>query len=396
MAIFIYQAKNKVGDLKQGQIEAKSKDDAFAKIDSLNLFPITIEVNQVDTKIPTKVSLKELVDFTSQLSSLINSGSTLLASLKTLSVEMKQLKLNPVIIDIIEQIEDGKRFSEVLSKYPKIFSKLYVSLVMIGETSGTLGLNLRRIAEFLDERLEFKKNIVSIMTYPVMIMFVALATILILFNFVIPKLSTIFDAIGQSMPWPTVVVLNTANFMQTYWYVIIALIVSVIYLVVLSFKNDKNRLKFDRNILSAPILGNLLKKVELSQLARTFSVLLSNGVPIDSALTVLSNTIMNRFFQKEVVSLEDQIKQGSSLNEAMSKTKVFPPSFINIVTVGEVSGNLSEVLDKVSKDYSKDIDRSMKQFLNVVELLLIVGIAVIVVFIILAMLLPILEMDFNV
>ncbi|MFH1768772.1 MAG: type II secretion system F family protein [Candidatus Omnitrophota bacterium] len=396
MAVYIYKAKRNTGELLAGNIEAQTKEDALAKIASLDLFPISVEEKRSARRGRSRVSLKELIEFTQQLSTLINSGSPLLVSLNTLLYETEQLALNPILSDIVAQVKEGADFSQSLAKYPRVFPQLYVSLVRVGETSGTLGDNLKRISEFLEEEMDFRTNIFSIMTYPLIIVAVGLLTIFILLKFVIPKLVEIFNDIGQTLPFITEVIIRISNFFSSYWLFLLGLLAVFIFGLRRYFKSDKNRLAWDRFKLSLPLgAGDLLRKIEVCRLSRTLAVLLKNGVTIVSSLQVLIATLPNLYFREEIKNIEAAIKQGNSLSEAMKNTAIFNPAFINAVGVGEGAGKLDAVLENLSQDYNKIIHRKIKGMLTILEPLLILGVGLVVGLIVIAMLLPIFQIDFN-
>ncbi|UCC95466.1 MAG: type II secretion system F family protein [Candidatus Omnitrophota bacterium] len=395
MSIYRYRAKKGPKQVQEGHIEAPTRQEAIAKIDSLGLFILSVEEKQQPLKLSSRVSLKGLVEFTHQLATLINSGSTLLESLNTLSSQTEQAQLKPVIADVAARVKEGEDFSQALKQYPHIFSELYTSLVKVGETSGTLGENLKRIAQFLEEELDFKTNIISILTYPLLIVGVGVLTIFVLLKFFIPKLVTIFEEIGQALPMLTSILIYISNFFSNYWTVILLVIFLSILFVKKYFHNPSHRLQWDRFRLRAPLFGIITKKIEICRLARTLSVLLRNGIPMDTSLTLLTITIPNRFFKEEINKLKEEIKEGSSLNEAMKRATVFTPAFINVVTVGERSGTLDKVLEDFSDDYNKEINRKIKNLTSLLEPILILGVGLIVLFVVLAMLLPIFQIDFN-
>ncbi|MCK5287573.1 MAG: type II secretion system F family protein [Candidatus Omnitrophica bacterium] len=395
MRLFVYKAKKGIDEFLDGQIEASTKHEALSKVDSLGLFPISIEEKKSFSKNPDKVYLKEILEFTNQLSALMNSGSTLVNSLNTLVIETEQPRLKPLIINIVSGVKEGNSFSQTLKNYPKIFSELYVSLVEVGETSGTLGENLMRIGEFLEEELDFKTNLVSIATYPLLILTVGFLTVLVLLKFVIPKLVDIFQEIEQTLPVSTAFLVYISGIFSKYWYVFIGLMVLFVFGIKKYFKSAKNKLKWDQYKLSITVIGGVLKKIEIGRLARTLAILLKNGVSISRALVILEFTTPNLIFRQAICEIKGQINEGASLNSAMKNTGVFPMGFINAVTVGEDSGTLGEVLESLSFSYKKDIDRKIKNLMTILEPLLIIGLGLIIGFVVLSMLLPIFKIDFN-
>jgi len=395
MSVYLYRAKKGVSQFQEGQVEALSREEALAKIDSLGLFLVSVEEKKSSKKKSLRVSSKELVEFTSQLSTLINSGSTLLAALNTLTVETEHASLRPIILDAVAQVKEGRDFSQALEKYPRIFPELYVSLVKIGEASGTLGENLRRIAEFLEEEIDFKSNIISILTYPLLIVGVGIATIFIILKFVIPALEGIFEEMSLELPAITLFLVNASRFFSRFWIFILGFILLVFMVLRRNFRNPSNRLKWDEFRTRIPLLGELLKKIELCRFTRTLSVLLKNGLALDASLGVITQTASNLFFRSQIGKAAREIEEGASLSGAMKKSSMFNSSFTDAIAVGENSGTLEKVLEVLSYDYNKDINRKMKKFLNLLEPLLILGVGLIVFFVVLSMFLPILQLDFN-
>ncbi|MFH1504737.1 MAG: type II secretion system F family protein [Candidatus Omnitrophota bacterium] len=395
MAVYLYEAKDKQGKSLKSRVEAQNRQEALAMIDSLALFPIWIEEKKGAFKASSKVPLKNLVEFSRQLSTLINSGATIFSALNTLVSETKQAGLTPVLMDVILQVKEGVSFSQALEKYPHVFSRFYISLVKTGEESGTLGENLKRIADFLEEDMDFRVNLVSILVYPFLIIGVGIVTVFILLKFVIPKLVNIFEEIGQSLPLPTVILKNISSIFSKYWILLGVLSLLSFFIIRKFFSIPKNKLKWNKFKLDIPLVGNLFRKIEICRLARTLAILLRNGVAMDVSLRVLTATISNIFFQKQIIKIENEIKEGFSLNEAMRRTKAFPNIFLDAVTVGEESATLDIVLENLSNDYSKQINREIKSFLSLLEPWLILGIGLGVGVVILSMLLPIFLIDFN-
>lgn len=395
MPIYLYQAKQGPTKLVNAQIDALTKEEAIVKISSLGLFLVWIKEKETQLKTTSKISLKIVVEFTRQLSTLVNSGSPLAVALDTLASQTEQSKLKPVLLDVLSQVKDGQDFSYALGKYPNIFSQLYTSLVKLGETSGTLGENLRRLASFLEEDMDFRNDITSALIYPSLILVVGVIAVFVLLKFVIPELVVVFEDTGQALPLPTLLLVKLSDFVSRFSIFILAFFGFFIVAVKNHLKKLENRLKWDKFALNVPLLGDMIKKIEICRFARTLSILVRNSVPIDISLKVLSGTISNLFIRQQISGLEKAIKEGESLNVSMKKLGVFSPTFIDVITVGESSGKLGFVLESLSADYNKEVNRGIKNFMSLLEPMLILGIAIIVGFIVLAMLLPIFQMDFN-
>jgi general secretion pathway protein F len=394
VAIYTYKARKASGELVRAKLEAASRQEALARLDSLGLFPLSLE-EEFSRRRRSRVALKDLMEFTHQLSVLVNSGSTLLDSLNTLAGETEHAMLKPVVADILSQVKEGSDFSQALKKYPHIFSQFYISLIKVGEASGTLGQNLRSLAEFLEEELDFRATIVSILTYPLLIAGVGLLTIFVLLKFVIPKLVNIFQEIEQALPLPTLILVKVSDFFSQYWLFILGFIVLFFWGLSQFLRRPAQRLSWHRRKLTLPLVGELFKRIELCRFSRILSMLLKNGLPLSDSLRVLTFTVSNLFLRQKLEALGVEINEGSSLHEAMRRQAVFPRGFVNVITVGEQSARLEEVLDTVSLEYKKEIDRRIKRLLGFLEPALIVGVGLAVGFVVLSMLLPIFDLDFN-
>jgi len=395
MSIFIYKAKKGPREVLTGEVDAINIKDAAAKIDTLGLFPITIEEKKLNIRKSSRVSSRELVEFTHQLSSLMLSGSNLLPSLNTLNASVEYSSLNPVIIQVIAQVKDGHDFSKALAAHPKVFSQLYVSLVKAGEVSGSLGENLKRLAEFMDEERDFRSNLVSVLTYPALIVAVGFLTVIVLLNFVIPKVVKVFSEIEQALPAPTLFLVNMSSFFTHYWLVILVLIIVAVIAGQQYLQSKAGKLNWHRTILKLPLVGDIAMRIEVCRMAKTLALLLKNGLPIDRAVNVLSFTITNTFLRSKIEVVGAQIKEGTALSDAMRNTGAFSPSFINVIKVAEDSSNLDSALFTMAESQQKEVSRRLKRVLNILEPLLILIVGLVVGFVVISMLLPIFSLDFN-
>jgi len=395
MPVYLYKAKKNSGQNIEGQVEALSRQEALAKIDSLELFPTEFKEQKSSLKKNARISQKALIEFTHQLSTLINSGSTLLSSLDSLIASAEYANLKQVMSGIALEVRQGADFSEALGRYPHVFSRMYVSLVKVGEASGTLSENLRSIAEFLEEELDFRTNMISIATYPFLIICVGLLTVFVLLKFVIPKIVNIFQEMGQALPLTTSMLVSVSDFFSSYWLLIAVFFAVCFFFFKSAVKKPSNKQKWDRFKLRLPLFGGLLKKVEFYRFSRMLSALLTNGVSLDASFKVLEPVLANDYFRKELNAVANKMRGGSSLNAAMNEAEIFNPAFINVVRVGEETGKLNIVLKDLSQSYKKDIDRSVKNLLSLLEPVLIFVVGFVVGFVVISMLLPVFQMDFN-
>lgn len=398
MPRYIYTAKSKPNTIIQGNIEAESEHDAVNKLTKLGHFPLSISVEHVSLHSQGitgfhKFSNKDIVLFTNQLSSLIESGVNLIKALGIIYNQTANKYLKAVLDDVISKIKDGKSFSGGLSAHPQIFSNLYVSMVNTGELSGNLEDVLKRLANFFEKEEEFKNSIRAALTYPFFVFIVSVLTICVLFIFVIPKLVTMFEDMGQFLPLPTRILIGISDLIRNHWWLISAVIFIAVFLLYRIRHNPQGRLLWDRFMLKSALTGQLSLKTETSRLARTLSLLLSSGIPITAALEQSIPAINNQVIRSEVQRFKDEISKGFSLSDSLKNSKFFPAFVISIVTIGEETGSLDKSLKRIADDYEKEVDRALKALTRLLEPAIILVMGLIVGFIVLSMLLPIFQIN---
>ncbi|MFA6320902.1 MAG: type II secretion system F family protein, partial [Candidatus Omnitrophota bacterium] len=402
MAQFAYEAKKSPQDVIKGVLIADNKAAAVQKIAQMGYFLISLNeqgssAQGVQTAGPAvfgRVALKDISNFTRQLSDLLESGITIVKTLDILYKQTPNKKLKSVIMDIRDFCVGGSPLSDALARHPKIFSNLYVSMVRSGETGGALEKILRRLSEFNEKQLEIQTKVRTAMAYPILMSVVGLATVAILMTFVIPKMMVMFSDLGQALPLPTQILLTISMIVRNYWWVLaIALFFAGTFLTKV-YATPEGRLSIDDMKLKVPIFGDLEMKVEIARFARTLATLLENGVPILEALNVTSETIDNAVIKKEVEGAYDAVREGSSLANGFFDSKVIPSSVVNMISIGEEAGHLERSLFKVAQSYDRESDEVIKIMMSLLEPILILTLGIVVGFIVISMLLPIFEINF--
>lgn len=399
MPKFSYQAYNNLKERKEGVIEAENKTQALAKLDSLALFPIRITTQEESasssfTTSATKARSQDIINFTRQIANLLDAGLTILVALNILSKQKWSPTFKLVIEKLIDSVREGKSFSDSLNQYPKIFSSLYVSMVRSGEMGGFLKEIIKRLADFMENEDELKNKVSSAMVYPLLILSVGILTVFILLSFVVPKLVLVFEDFGQALPMPTQILISISSFLNQFWWTIILLFGIVVFVINRVLKTKEGKLLFDGLTLKIPLLGELVLKRQVERFSRILSTLLHSGVTILPSLEVARDILDNSILKKEVESVRVDVRDGSSLAKAVSRAKTFPASLVTIISVGEESGNLEDVLLKFSIGYERDIDRAVKMVTSLLEPLMILTMGAVVAFIVSAMLLPIFQINF--
>ncbi|MCM8790031.1 MAG: type II secretion system F family protein, partial [Candidatus Omnitrophica bacterium] len=301
--------------------------------------------------------------------------------------------LKAKIEDIISKIKDGKSLSDSLSVHPDLFPKLYTSMVHTGEASGNLKEILKRLLGFLEKEEEFKSSIKAALTYPLFVFSMSALTIIVLLVFVIPRLVTMFEDMGQSLPLPTLFLINSANFLRNYGWMVLTGLCLIVFLANRFYKTPHGKLYWDRLKLRLPLAGAVVLKTEISRLCRTLSLLISSGMPISSSLDIALSTLENQILRKEVQEFQEKIKNGSSLSDALKESSLFSDFIIHIVAIGEETGALDKSLLRIADEFDRETEQKLKNFTRLLEPMVILVMGLIVGVIVLSMLLPIFQLN---
>lgn len=404
MNIFYYKATDRQGKSVEGTLEALDYQNAVTQVRGLNYFPINISesksvkfsfikfsVNKIKTK--NKIPSKDLVSATQQLATLVDSGLTLDKALSILIDLSEKPQTKEILTQVHKQVHAGSSFADALNAYPKVFSKLYINMVRAGEMGGSLVTSLNRIAEFLEKSEELKANIRSAMIYPSILTTVGGFAVLILFTVVIPRFSKLFDELGSALPLLTKIMLFISSSITNHWLAILITMIFSIACFIYYFNHDKGRFHWDKIILTFPLFGSLTQKIEVSRFSRTMATLLSSGVAILQALTITQTILNNRVIAKKIGQLHKGLKEGNGLSKPLKHIDVFPPLAIHMITVGEETGSLDLMLTKVANTYDREVERSIKQLISLIEPFMILSMALIIGFIVISMLLAIFSIN---
>ena len=404
MPKYIYKAKKGPADIVEGTIFADNRIAAIQRISAMGEYLVSMEEDAVAENVPPKkkktfrraISLKDITNFTRQLSDLLESGLIIVKALDVLHDQTDNKKLKDVIADVRDFCVDGNPLSAALTRHPKIFPNLFVSMVKSGEAGGALENILKRLADFYDTQLEIQTKIRSALAYPILMSLVGLGTIMVLLTFVIPKMMSMFSDLGSRLPLPTLILISISGAIKHYWWLIIAAILAVVFVLTKIYSAREGRLVIDGLKLKAPIFGNLIRKVEIARFARTFATLLNNGVPMLESLRVVAETVNNAVIKEEIVKASSSVREGGSLAAAISQTSIIPPFATNMIAVGEEGGHIDKSLFKVAESYERESDAAIKVMMSLLEPMLILVLGLVVGFIVISMLLPIFEISFLV
>ena len=415
MPKFSYVAMDTRGKETKGTIEVASQNEAIGRIKEMGYFPTkVVEVDKArdktdakkgaakkgkkrgfdfNIKIPgmgTGVKSKALTAFTRQLATLVEAGLPLLRGLRVLEKQEKNKALKKIISDIGTSIEGGSTLSESLAQYPKVFNRLYVNMVKAGELGGVLEVVLKRLAEFMEKAQKIKGKVVAAMFYPCAVLFVATAIMGVLMVVVIPKFKAIFEGMlgTKELPRFTTIVLAISDTIKNHFIWTLVGVVAFFILFKLLIKTKLGRRLFDKSKLVVPVLGPVISKVAIARFTRTLGTLVSSGVPILQALTIVKETSGNVIVGNAVAAVHESVKEGETITAPLEASKVFPPMVISMVDVGEQTGALPEMLMKIADNYEEEVDNAVSAMTSLLEPIMIVFLAVIVGSIVIAMFLP--------
>lgn len=398
MPRYVYIAKPEPNKTIHGNIDAESEQDAINKLTKMGFFPISVEEETLALDAKSflrfkKFNSKEIVLFTSQLSSLVDSGLNIINAINIIQNQTPNKYLKSVLNDVVDRIKDGQSLSNSLAAYPQLFSSLYSAIISTGEASGNLNNVLKRLSNFLEKEEEFRSALRQSLVYPFFVFIVGALTVATLLIFVIPRLVGMFEDMGQVLPLPTRILINTSDFLRNYWWLIFTITGLLIFLLRRSGRLEHNKIFFDKFKLNFWIWGEIILKTEISRFTRTLSLLLSSGIPITSALNICISTLDNRILKLEVQNFGNQINSGSSLSSCLKNSKFFPDLVTNIVATGEETGSLEKSLARIADTYETDVDKTLKALSRMLEPVIILFVGLIVGFIVLSMLLPIFQIN---
>jgi type IV pilus assembly protein PilC len=395
MPKFYYKAKTAQGKIVEGVFEGAAQSQAVDDLINRGYFPLSVTQEQIGDNIVSNISVsgKDLYLFNHQLASLISSGLDLLGALSTIAGQTENKRLAGLVTRIIERIKDGESFSQVLSEYPRVFSRFYVAMIRSAETAGTLEETLRLLADYSGRRQEFISNLRQAMVYPVFIISVGFLTILVMMSFVLPRLAGMLSGMGAELPLPTRILLGLNSFFSQHWLITIIGISFFVVLIISNIHTTKVKKFLERLKYSLPVIKDIVVKIELRDFCNGLSMLLSGGIPLVKALEISRNIASTDRMKDEIKLLRENVDKGKGFSASLKNRKLFPVFMVNITSVAEETGRLDKALLKVSQEYDQDIEKAVKAFSSLLEPVLILAMGLIVGFMVFSILLPVFQMD---
>jgi type IV pilus assembly protein PilC len=392
MAEFYWKARTLDGVIQSGTVAAKNQNEVIAHLRRRKLIVLTVRAKPRDISLPgfgSGIRSRELVLFTRQFATMIAAGLPLIQCLEILEEQVESKSFGQTIAGMRGAVETGTSLSESLSKYPKVFSNLFVSMVSAGEMGGVLDVVLDRLATYLEKSSALRRKVKGAMAYPSLVMVIAILVTLFLLTFIIPSFARLFISSGMTLPLPTLIVMTMSSFLMTNWLYILLTIVLIILTLRKSYKTKVGRLKIDKFLLKIPQIGSILLKSSIARFSRTLGTLMESGVAILDALEITANTSGNKIIQNAVLQTKRSIEQGDTISEPLKKTEVFPNMVVQMISVGEKTGELDKMLSKIADFYEDEVDVAISALASVIEPIMIVVMGVLVGGMVIAMYLPI-------
>ena len=398
MYTYAYQARDNHGKILSGIQDALNEENAINSLMSRGLMVLTIAQKGAASKRKKFTSVKEtdLVLFTRQLATMIDAGIPLVGATTALyetADPKKQAGLRNVVGDITARVQGGESFNQALAKHPHVFNRLYISMVKAGETGGLLAEILDRLAGFLEASSRLRKKIKSALTYPVAVISIAILITTFLIVKVVPVFADIFKDFGKPLPAPTQLLVDLSDFMRNDWYYLVG-IIAAIFFGIRAFMRTKGGIElWHRWQLKLPIFGGLIHKICMSRFARTFAQLIRSGVPILETLEIVGGSAGNTVVERSIMGISSDVEKGDNLSVAMSKKPIFPPMMLRMVSAGESTGKIDEMLEKMADFWDEEIEATLSALTSLLEPILIVVLGIIVGGIVIALFLPIFQLS---
>lgn len=404
MPKFKYTAIDKAGKQTSGKIDATNEEQARVKLTNKGLM-VSQLLELAGTPAGAKgfsINFGKIIDnegltiFTRQLATLLQAGLPLLKALHILRNQEQNARFKQVISEICDQVESGNTLSDSLAQHPKVFDRLYVNMIRAGEAGGVLDTVLDRLAKFAEKALKIQKKVKSAMVYPAVVVTVALAIVYLLMVKVVPSFKQmIMGNKGMTMPWLTQQVMNVSNILTEFWYVLPVVIAAIVIGMKAWLGTPAGKKVFDNLVFKLPKVGPFVRIVAVSRFARTFGTLMSSGVPILQAVNITKDTLSNVVIAQALETVHDRVKEGEALSVPLEQTGVFPPMVVSMIQVGEETGQLPEMLNRVADTYDEEVDNTVTALTSIIEPILIVFLAVVVGTIVIAMFMPLIELIKN-
>ena len=389
---FVWKGRTPAGEILSGELAAENKQELINQLRRRRILitsvaPKSAVSKEIRLRKP-RVSTKELSVFTRQFATMINAGLPLVQCLGILSQQADNPFFKKKIHEVMTDVETGMTLAEAMGKHPNIFSRLYINMVEAGESGGVLDTIFQRLAVYLEKAEALKRKVKGAMTYPAIVLFVAVGATTFMLLFIIPTFAKMFSDFGGELPLPTKIVLGLSHFMRSWWWLMAASIVGTVLSLKSYYKKEQGRRTLDRIMLRSPVLGNVIRKAAVARFTRTLGTLISSGVPILEGLEITARTAGNAVVEAAILKTRGSISEGNTIAEPLKSCEVFPPMVTQMVAVGEETGALDEMLSKIADFYEDEVDAAVEAMTAVIEPAMIIIMGVLVGGMLVAMYLP--------
>ncbi|MEJ2032790.1 MAG: type II secretion system F family protein [Deltaproteobacteria bacterium] len=397
MPVYIWKGTNSYGEKRKGRMEAPNEDYVSAQLKRSRVTPSLIKEAPKDlfeniAFFQPKVKVRDVVIFTRQLSTMIDAGLPLVQSLDILGKQQDNPTFKKLLQEIKNDVETGSTFADAMKKHPEVFDNLFCNMVEAGEMGGILDTILQRLSVFMEKAQALKKKIKGALTYPVVCLCIAFVVLAVILVFVVPVFEKMFADFGSALPLPTQMVVNMSNFAKSHILYIIGFIIAVVILFKKVYKTDRGREKIDATTIKLPVFGPLIRKVAVAKFTRTLGTMLKSGVPILESLNVVGRTAGNKVIETAIFRVADSITEGRSIAEPLEETGVFPGMVIQMINVGESTGALDTMLEKIADFYDEEVDQAVSNLTAMIEPMMMVFLGGMIGGLVIAMYLPIFSM----
>ncbi len=394
MPVYIWEGVTVTGEKRKGEMDAADDRIVRSFLLKQRITPRKIKAKPKDlfgnlSIFQPKITTKDIVIFTRQLSTMVDSGLPLIQGLDALASQQENKTFKKMIEEIKMDVEGGTSFADALKKHPKFFDKLYCNMVQAGEMGGILDDVLNRLAAYMEKAQRLKRKVKAALTYPAIVMTIAACVVAIILIFVIPIFQKMFADFGKALPMPTQIVIMLSNGLKSYFFVILGVIASIIILFRRYYKTESGRRRVDRILLHVPVFGPLLRKIAVAKFTRTLGTLIHSGVPIMEALNVAAGTAGNKIVEDAIYKVRSSIGEGRTIAQPLHESGIFPPMVVQMISVGETTGALDDMLNKIAEFYDEEVDVAVDALTSMIEPFMIVFLGGTIGSIIVAMYLPI-------
>jgi general secretion pathway protein F len=406
MPVYAYKGLNDKGRSVSGIVDADTPKVARQKLRRDGVFPTELSEEQsgdaAKSKPKTSTDIRALFEritpqdlalLTRQLATLVGAGLPLVDCLGALIDQVDSSRQKRILSQVREHVVEGGTLADAMKAHPAVFNDLYTNMVRAGEASGALDVVLTRLAEYTERAAELRGKVRSALTYPVFMGCVSIGILFFLLSYVVPKITRIFAESGQDLPTMTIVLLAISGFLAQYWWLIVTVVIAVVVGVRISIRSEAGRLRFDRALLGIPYFGKVLKKVALARFARTLSTLLLGGIPLLQALDIVKHVVENSVLRNAIEAGRNSIREGHTVAEPLRQSGLFPPLLVHMIAVGEKSGELESMLGRAADAYDGEVEASVNALSSIMEPMLVLFMGGVVGFIVMAILLPIFDLN---